>query len=1299
MIQDNVSGMLKGVRGVLKQLQCLEGDAVLVQSHAGIGKMRKSLLGDFHVFVKASKMLQELHQSQTDTLEDRQFVLVKGCKVVMRAIRFLDMWNAILDEQLDLDEDGDVQMPNDAETPASVPTTLPSSVQTQEEYPFPKALNDQSSVHPAFRTPNARRSVSQQLPPKNFHAPSPTKVTPTRGATTQLGGLRIGGKANKRVVFEEPRQQQHQKTISRDLPGLISAPSLAASQSGARTNTAGTQRSYRIADQPAKWSQRESSLPARGRTASEIRRQSITNEIKADINVIIEEEATPVARAQTTETSAEVDPTQIDGRANQSNDTTPTRTQQQATRRRASVPLAPISQNVKCLPPTSVVSVVAATERKSSAAIFVDAATDAGEHLASHKLTAAHDAFLGLLGLYIAGHLKRRSTMDLYRTTYETSASCQTLLNVVLEIWQRDGQQSSAVDEAAQVMRSQFAELYDVTSEILKSSAEATNDADAVLAIPNHDDALTAAATNCARSAGDTVLKTRAILARLGDFGLDSSRIGRSSTTDAQSAIGQSHNLICASDDAPHLQSSSTSTTQSTSSSSSFSPSSPPKSLSPPKSSAALPPQHALPPPPPAHQQQQQQQQIPARVTTPLPTILSPESTSCQSTPTPTSSARHDSQEQGKMPSPICTNLGLSPALDVSIPPPLSPIDIPEERSSFSSINSKATRADSLGASVTNSTSTRVSSFRHSAGSIVSTVSTRATTPDKPLRREVHERAFNDSFNTLTSESTSLSPEDEEHVEHLLAAETHVSELVTASDGSVTGGTLQALVEKLTPYDIHPDSVYLNAFYLTFRLFTTPTEFAQTLIDRFNSFAIHSSKHVIPARLRVYNIFKGWIDNHWQAETDCQALPLISEFAHGPLQLWLSSPSKRLIEVVDRLQYAQSQAPQHRAISGMRRPNTASSDQDLAQLPIPQISKAQLTSLRKAQDGGAPCNVLNFDTLEIARHLTIIDSRLFCAVEPEELLSQQWLDKTSSKGNNVRAMSSLTNDIINFVADTILQFEEPKKRALAIKQWISIARHCQELGNYNAMFGIVGSLATSMIHRLEKTWSFVSPKTMAVLQELQEIVDHRKNYGEYRKRIQAQSTPCIPFIGIHLTDLTFVDVGNDSIRQVRYSSVASGLDFSRNPSARPVSLSASNSSGGIHHNNLVAEGEQILSVINFDKYAKTSRMIGDLLRFQKPYRLQPVPELMEWIEKQLARVRGSKEELLVKYDRRSKQLEPRKVAESRERLNKEILGNNEESIEETAAVLFGTNGSGRGRLQWLGKMNEKFTSHRGRSDS
>lgn len=305
--------------------------------------------------------------------------------------------------------------------------------------------------------------------------------------------------------------------------------------------------------------------------------------------------------------------------------------------------------------------------------------------------------------------------------------------------------------------------------------------------------------------------------------------------------------------------------------------------------------------------------------------------------------------------------------------------------------------------------------------------------------------------------------------------------------------------------------------------------------------------------------------------------------------------------------------------------------------------------------------------------------------------------KDNGKSVNVRGMSSLTNDIANLVADTILSFEEPKKRALAIKQWITIARHCQDIGNFNIIFAIIGSLSTSMIHRLEKTWGLVSPKTKAVFEELKQLTEIRRNYAELRKALSNHPTPspCVPFVGMYLTDLTFVDVGNGSIRQVRHSSVANGADATldlANPSTRPVSLSAANSSGGIHHNSFAAAGEAVMSVINFDKYAKTARIICDLQRFQVEYDFQVVPELMDWIEKQLSRVRTQKEELMVTHDRRSKQLEPKRVDTRREEKEKDMT--KLDGVEEAAAAINGTSsgGSGRGRLQWMGKLN--FGAHR-----
>ena len=236
-----------------------------------------------------------------------------------------------------------------------------------------------------------------------------------------------------------------------------------------------------------------------------------------------------------------------------------------------------------------------------------------------------------------------------------------------------------------------------------------------------------------------------------------------------------------------------------------------------PRNPAEYPPPQAPPPPPP--------QATTIRTVTPFVTnLLAEVSASKQNTPTLAPGAGHDKHDTRHMPVPVRADVASLPVLDVELPP-LSPIDFPQTRTSFSSVQSKTNRADSVGASVANSTSTRLSSFRHSDASIVSGASTRATTPDRGLRRDVHDRALNESFGTLSSEVPLLPQDDDKFIE------AHAHELVTNPDGQIAGGTLPALVEKLTPCDSHPDSVFLNTFYLTFRLFTTPTEFAQCLID------------------------------------------------------------------------------------------------------------------------------------------------------------------------------------------------------------------------------------------------------------------------------------------------------------------------------------------------------------------------------------------------------------------------------------------------------------------------------------
>lgn len=242
----------------------------------------------------------------------------------------------------------------------------------------------------------------------------------------------------------------------------------------------------------------------------------------------------------------------------------------------------------------------------------------------------------------------------------------------------------------------------------------------------------------------------------------------------------------------------------------------------------------------------------------------------------------------------------------------------------------------------------------------------------------------------------------------------------------------------------------------------------------------------------------------------------------------------------------------------------------------------------------------------MARQITIIESKLFCSIQPEELLASEWTKKNGSKAINVRAMSTLSTDLANLVADTILHLEDAKKRAVIIKQWVKIAIRCLELNNYDSLMAIICSLNSSMVLRLKKTWELVSAKTKARLEELKSITDVGRNYAVLRQRLQNHVAPCIPFVGIYLTDLTFVDVGNGTTRQLPGET-----------------------------------GRESLSVINFDKHMKTAKIIGQLQSFQVPYRLAAVPEMRDWMESQINRVRESDQANVQSYYRRSLLLEPR----------------------------------------------------------
>jgi hypothetical protein len=792
-------------------------------------------------------------------------------------------------------------------------------------------------------------------------------------------------------------------------------------------------------------------------------------------------------------------------------------------------------------------------------------------NLASERLVASQDAFLGFIGSFIGLHLQSRSSEELAQITQQSVVACRELLTVVERVWERDARRSKELAEARDTMYARLTELVQATKDMFNGADVEMNGG---LVAPESGKELVCAATSCVRSAGECAANARLVIERIGDFEFE--------------VVG-----LCLSEailqQLPELDQGEKDNTQESK---------------------------------PVEKTFETDKPLPA---TPTDQPSTPPSVVSESKPlpeVPLSSPQENprvSLQPPQTPMLVESPIALSFRSSRSSIPPLTTNGIPSLRqpasteyldspsSATQGVFSKTAKTDSVNTSATDTSSNFRFSMRDTA-SVISHTSTRATTPDHSPLNASSSHTFVSSFGS-SSELRSLASEDIAAGEEHMLETTYVHELVYNKDGQISGGSLPALVEQLTTYETTPDSVFVTTFYLTFRLFTTPVELAQCLIDRFDY--IGDSQVIgVPVRLRIYNVFKGWLESHWSGDSDSAALSVILSFATGKLQASMPAAGKRLAELTSKVTEVRVGALVPRLVSSIGKTGVSNAFFTPADSNVPSsvVSKSQLNALRSSKEGKAQCSILDFDPLELARQFTIIESRLFCSIQAEELLALEWTKKSDSKAVNVKAMSTLSTDLANLVADTILLLEDAKRRAAIIKQWVKIAAKCLELNNYDSLMAIICSLNSSMVMRLKKTWDLVSIKTKARLEELKAITDVGRNYAVLRQRLHNHIAPCIPFVGIYLTDLTFIDVGNGTTRQLPGES-----------------------------------GQDSISVINFDKHMKTAKIIGQLQSFQVPYRLAAVPEMQDWMESQIQRVRASDQANIQSYYRRSLLLEPREL--------------------------------------------------------
>ena len=770
--------------------------------------------------------------------------------------------------------------------------------------------------------------------------------------------------------------------------------------------------------------------------------------------------------------------------------------------------------------------------------------------LASERLIGANETFLSSLSVFLGVHLTNITSNEILVNTQQTVNAGRDLLTVVEAVWDSDLCRSKRLEEARESMYEKITNLYQAAKHILQpiegSEQESLNASDRKQ--------LAETAMFCVKGAAECVDATRRVLELIGDFEFE--------TINRQSLLSGTH-----------FQASEDSTQNSGD-----------------IRTSVLTQQFPLPPD-------------------------SNNNAGLDSTLTSPSDLDHPSPRNAVTEAHHHDDASLADCASIAslLPPPPSLTD------------SGSSLGDSSPLSVVSSNSLQAFQSDTSTPTLDSAMMCAHLSTEDLRNKQSYvgngSWAVSEDFpKKLSSEETRgisvtgtqapllATSQELEEVEADVSRKTFAHELIFNKEGQLAGGTLPALVERLTTSDATPDALFVGAFFLTFRLFASPDELATALVDRYH-YCIHDKFASGPVTLRVYNIFKGWLESHWQPGFDAVALPVIVSFAREGLSRSQPGASKRLLDQIKKVSEADpsTTSTQTRLL---QKSTLAVNHGDAAEpSPIPVITKGQVGFLRAWKSGSSAPSILDFEPLELARQLTVKASNIFCSIAPEELLAGEWTKRSGSIAHNVRAMSTLSTDLTNLVADNVLQYEDHNKRAKIIKHWVKIACRCLDLNNYDSLMAIVCSLNSTPIMRLKKTWDCVSAKTKASLNQLRIIVDCSKNYSALRLRLSQLMPPCLPFLGMYLTDLTFVDAGNSATRELS-----------------------------------TPDQEKPIRAINFDKHFKTARMIADLQRFQVAYNLREVPELQAWLQEQFVHVRSSVDSgdsPVNKAYRRSCKLEPR----------------------------------------------------------
>ncbi|TPX41838.1 hypothetical protein SeLEV6574_g05899 [Synchytrium endobioticum] len=342
----------------------------------------------------------------------------------------------------------------------------------------------------------------------------------------------------------------------------------------------------------------------------------------------------------------------------------------------------------------------------------------------------------------------------------------------------------------------------------------------------------------------------------------------------------------------------------------------------------------------------------------------------------------------------------------------------------------------------------------------------------------------------------------------------------------IVAGTPEALVDALVD---DPDVSYREVFLLTFRHFLTPLNFLKRLRVKFEQSSLEmdgpvDATQVVDGNLpsiimhRIVSLLKKWVGEHTYDFVAQDMRAALGDFLD---EVRTSDYKGHAEQIQHIISYEMALAE-----GFLKRKGAAVSLS--VESPTTPVEPVQ-QSIAKVRELLTAFDLMSYKAKNIAQQLTLTDSQMFRAIKPEEFAIFLWGDKSVEGGRPLQEYIERFNRIGYWVGTIVCSYEQSGKRTEAIEKFIKIGKRCLDLQNFNSAMAIFSGLNTIAVSRLKKSWANVSSRVMSLYKELEDTLSYRGNYKAYRDLEHLAKPPLIPFFGLMIKDLTFLNDGNQKI--------------------------------------------------------------------------------------------------------------------------------------------------------------------------